>query len=243
MVGKINAGPDADGDYTVTFDEDDGEEWTYAKPDEMEKAEKPQPDIKFSEGETVKITGPSAYNNSSYIGYAGTITSVSDDGKFAGVRINGDDEDTILTYEVTNLSKSATDEIDNLTWEPEPEVSSPAASKFEVNDRVEVVSEFPSLIGMKGKITQVSPNYGFVSVWLDGNSSASSFPVTAIKKIDEPQQTEEFHLGDMVEVTNPELSSFGQKGKITDMDVSVLVIQDSSGEVFFTKKSSVKKIG
>jgi transcription antitermination factor NusG len=244
MVGNINAGPDADGDYRVMFDEDDGEEWTYAKPDEMEKAEKPQPDIKFSEGETVKITGPSAYNNSSYIGYAGTITSVSDDGKFAGVRINGDDEDTILTYEVTSLSKSATDEIDNLTWEPEPEVSAPTQAPFKKGDRIEVVGQFPSLIGETGTVVQVSPNYDFVSVQIDNNTSPSSFPSIALKKINKPQQTEEFHLGDMVEVTNPELSSFGQKGKITDiMDVSVLVVQDSSDEVFFTKKSSVKKIG
>jgi transcription antitermination factor NusG len=189
MVGSINAGPDADGDYRVMFDEDDGEEWTYAKPDEMEKAEKPQQSQSsptFAEGDTVKITGPSAYNNSSYIGYAGTITSVSDDGKFAGVRINGDEDtilDSILTYNVTNLVKSDAVNIDNLTWEPEPEVSSPAASKFEVNDRVEVVSGYPSLLGMKGKITHVIPKSGFVGVWLDGNSSASSFPVTSIKKI------------------------------------------------------------
>lgn len=300
-VGEIENGPDDDGDYSVVFDED-GPEWAYFRIDDMEKVEEPKATETFSEGDTVKITGPSAYNNNSYVGYSGTITSVSDDGKFAGVRVEDGTADTILTYETTNLSKSATDEIDNLTWEPEPEAKAPLkvgdtvknikdghkyygqtgevqtlyssgnvglvysdgmqaidaaawlekvqapaqaeAPKFEVNDRVEIVSQFPSLIGMKGKITQVSPNFNVVSVWLDGNTAASSFPVSALKKIDEPQQTEEFHLGDMVEVTNPDLQSYGQKGKVTDMDINMLVIQDSdSGEVFFAKKSSVKKIG
>lgn len=310
MVGKINAGPDADGDYTVTFDEDGEEEWTYAKPNEMEKAEKAsstpassdtstfkigdkvkiidstseyygeigkiqkEPDsdgelrvvfddddwfffvpaqiekieqakgnVKFTEGETVKLTGPSAYNNSSYIGHTGTITSVSDDGKFVGVRIS-DDEDTILTYDASNVSKTEGDVIDNLKWEPEPEVTSPAAAKFEVNDRVEVVGQFPSLIGETGTVVQVSPNYDFVSVQIDNNTSPSSFPSIALKKINKPQQPEEFHLGDMIEVVNDSLASYGQKGKITDMDVNMLVVQDSTtGDVFFAKKDNVKKIG
>jgi predicted HAD superfamily phosphohydrolase YqeG len=81
-------------------------------------------------------------------------------------------------------------------------------------------------------------------VQLDDNTAPSSFPVTALKKIDEPQQSEEFHLGDMIEVTNDSLASYGQKGKITDMDVTMLVVQDSTtGDVFFAKKSNVKKIG
>lgn len=300
-IGKIEKGPDDDGDYVVQFR---AGAWDYYNVSQMEKVEQPQqPQATptFAEGDTVKITGPSAYNNSSFIGYSGTITSVSDDGKFAGVRVEDGSGDTILTYDVSNLSKGDTDDIGNLTWEPEPEVKAPLkvgdtvknikdghpyfgqtgevktvyssgnvglvygdggqaidpssylekvdapaqseAPKFEVNDRVEVASEFPTLIGMKGKITQVSPNYGFVSVWLDGNTAASSFPVSALKKVDANDPTE-FHLGDMIEVTNSELSSFGQKGKVTDMDVSMLVVQDSSsGDVFFVKKSNVKKIG
>ncbi len=299
-VGQIESGPDDDGDYSVMFNEDDAE-WAYFRIDDMEKVEEPKAAATFSEGDTVKITGPSAYNNSSFIGYTGTITSVSDDGKFAGVRVEDGTEDTILTYETTNLSKSTADEIDNLTWEPEPEAKAPLkvgntvknikdghphfgktaevkttyssgnvglvysdgsqaidpakwlekvqvpvqaeAPKFEVNDRVEVVSQFPGLIGMKGKITQVSPNYDFVSVWIDGNTAASSFPTSALKKVDANDPTE-FHLGDMVEVTNSELSSYGKKGKVTDMDVSMLVVQDSDdGDVFFAKKANVKKIG
>jgi hypothetical protein len=61
-----------------------------------------------------------------------------------------------------------------------------SAPKFEVNDRVEVVSQFPSLIGMKGTVLQVSPNYDFVSVQIDGNDTASSFPLSALKKAEEP---------------------------------------------------------
>jgi hypothetical protein len=64
----------------------------------------------------------------------------------------------------------------------------PAAPKFEVNDRVEVVSQFPSLIGMIGTVLQVSPNYDFVSVQLAGNDTASSFPTSSLKKAEESTQ-------------------------------------------------------
>lgn len=296
-IGEIESGPDADGDYSVMFNEDDNE-WAYFRINDMEKVEEPKAATKFEVDDIVKITGPSAYNNNSYIGYGGTITSVSDDGKFAGVQL---DPDTILTYDTSNLVKGETDEISNLTWEPEPEAKAPikvgdtvknikaghphegqtgevktvyssgnvglvysdgsqaidpssflekvdapaqsAAPKFEVNDRVEVVSQFPGLIGMKGKIVQVSPNYDFVSVWIDGNTAASSFPSSALKKINDTQESEEIHLGDMVEVINDQLSTYGQKGKVTDSDAGMVVIQDSAGEVFFAKKASVKKIG
>lgn len=299
-IGEIESGPDIDGDFTVMIDGDEGD-WSYFQPDVLEKVNTQPDQPKLAEGDTVKITGPSAYNNNSYTGYTGTITSVSDDGKFAGVRVEDGTDDTILTYETTNLSKSVSDEIDSLTWEPEPEVSAPLKSgdtvknikdghphygqtgkvekifasgnvslvysdgthavdpgnwlqkvkdpagseapAFQVNDRVEVVSDFPSLIGSKGKITQVNPNFGFVSVHLDGNTAASSFPVSALKKIDENAPSE-FHLGDMVEVVNDSLASYGQKGKVTDMDVNMLVVQDSTtGDVFFAKKDNVKKIG
>lgn len=66
----------------------------------------------------------------------------------------------------------------------------PSAPKFEVNDRVEVASGYPSLIGMKGKVVQVSPNFDFVSVQLAGNNTPSSFPVSSLKKVEEePQYT------------------------------------------------------
>jgi hypothetical protein len=60
-----------------------------------------------------------------------------------------------------------------------------SAPKFEVNDRVEVVSQFPSLIGMKGTVLQVSPNYDFVSVQIDGNNAPSSFPTSSLKKAED----------------------------------------------------------
>jgi hypothetical protein len=62
----------------------------------------------------------------------------------------------------------------------------PSAPKFEVNDRVEVKSGYPSLNGMKGTVLQVSPNYDFVSVQIDGNDTASSFPLSSLKKVEEP---------------------------------------------------------
>jgi ribosomal protein L21E len=158
----------------------------------MEKIEDSQPQAvsAFAEGDTVKITGSSAYGTTVYIGYTGTIQTVSPDGKFASVRINKDGgDDHYLTYETVNLSKSKKDEIDK----PEPKVSS-------------------------------SP--------------------TKLNTGDQPQRTEEFNLGDIVEVIAPSLASYGTKGKISDMDSSMLVIKESStGEAFFAKKSSVKKIG
>lgn len=71
-----------------------------------------------------------------------------------------------------------------------------SAPKFEVNDRVKVVGQFPSLIGELGTVLQVSP-YG-VSVQLDNNTSPSSFPTIALKKVEEPTQqsaTREFYVG------------------------------------------------
>ncbi len=73
-----------------------------------------------------------------------------------------------------------------------------SAPKFEVNDRVKVVGQFPSLIGELGTVLQVSPNYDFVSVQLDNNTSPSSFPYIALKKVEEPTQqsaTREFYVG------------------------------------------------
>jgi len=346
-IGEIEEGPDDEGEYVVFFDKDGHSVWYDST--QFEKVEEPKATASFSEGDTVKIIGPSAYNNNSYVGYGGTITSVSDDGKFVGVQL---DPDTVLTYNIDNLEKSEDvslkigdrvniidsssalyntkgtiqkgpdsdgdftlvldtgaviyanpNQLQKITdAAPEPEtkdtikvgdtvknikdghkyygqtgevqtlyssgnvglvysdgmqaidpktylekVQAPAqaeAPKFEVNDRVEVVSQFPGLIGMKGKITQVSPNYEFVSVWLDGNTAASSFPASALKKIDEPQQTEEIHIGDIIEVINPDLESHGVEGKVTNIDGNMLVVDDPfSDEAVFVKKSDVSKTG
>jgi hypothetical protein len=69
----------------------------------------------------------------------------------------------------------------------------PSAPKFEVNDRVKVVGQYPSLIGEIGTVVEISPNYDFVSVQLDNNTSPSSFPTIALKKVEEPTQ---FSSGD-----------------------------------------------
>ena len=245
-IGEIENGPDIDGDYTVIFNNDDNE-WSYFQPDAMEKVNKPKVTPKFNEGDTVKITGPSAYNNNSYVGYAGTITSVSSDGLFAGVRVEDGTGDTILTYDVTNLSKSETPDIDSLTWEPEPEVKAP----FKEGDKVEVVSQFPSLIGKTGTILQTNPNYGFVSLQLDGNTEPSSFPVSALKKIEQQEDNttlnapSDLGIGDTVEVINKNLSSFRKQGKIIDMNPTFIFVDfndDGQGESA-VKPSSVKKIG
>jgi transcription antitermination factor NusG len=351
-TGKIELGPDSDGDYRVLAD---GGGLAYVPASGLQKIEDTA-DTKTTSttlevGDTVKLTGPSAYNNSSYIGYSGTITSVSDDGKFAGVQL---DPDTVLTYEVTNLSTSTSDEtalkkgdtvkvteygslfngmigvidkgpdsdgdfvvmLPNGKWgyfKPNvlqkvdtkkdtttaPTINvydtvkniksghpnfgqlgkvqtvyssgniglvysdntqaidppsylkkvdgppAPTQSQFGVGDRVEVASQYPSLIGMTGTVTQVSPNYEVVSVQLDGNTAASSIPAYALKKSIAPELTEELHLGDTVKVTNAELSSYDMEGKIVDIDASIITIQygDQPSDVIFVKKSSVKKIG
>jgi hypothetical protein len=79
----------------------------------------------------------------------------------------------------------------------------PTAPKFEVNDRVKVVGQYPSLIGEIGTVVEISPNYDFVSVQLDNNTSPSSFPTIALKKVEEPTQ---FSSGDFrtYTVTNTE---------------------------------------
>jgi transcription antitermination factor NusG len=292
-TATILKGPDSDGDYKVITTVG---KILHADAFQMEKIEDSEKTFKV--GDTVKIKDGVASINAGKIGKITSVGSSND----VMVRIADGSE---YGYFVGELEKVGGDEIDNLNWEPEPEVSAPlkvgdtvknikdghlyfgqtgevktvyftsgnknvglvysdgeqavdpaawlekvqapaqpATPKFEVNDRVEVVSQFPGLIGMKGKIIQGSPNYDFVSVWLDGNTAASSFPTSALKKITQPEQREEFHLGDMVQVVNDSLISYGQKGKVTDMDLGMLVVQDSeSGEVFFAKKANVKKIG
>ena len=115
---------------------------------------------------------------------------------------------------------------------------------IKVNDRVEVVSAAPaSFIGKTGIVT-TAHEYG-VGVKLDGYATSlpMSFSYSALKKLDQTPTPQEFHIGDRIEVINPELSSFGAKGKITDSDVTMLVVKVDGDDVIFVKKSSVKKIG
>jgi hypothetical protein len=70
-----------------------------------------------------------------------------------------------------------------------PGNAQPSAPKFEVNDRVVVASDYPSLIGMQGQVLQVRPNYDFVSVLLDGNNTPSTFPTSSLKKAENSTPT------------------------------------------------------
>ena len=105
--------------------------------------------------------------------------------------------------------------------------------KFEVNDRVEVASGYPSLIGMKGKVLQVSPNYDFVSVLIDGNDIPSSFPSSTLKKV-EGQQIQG-------RVGQPEPAfgepANGQTPRISDMS-SYRVTNTDNGEVRWVAAAS-----
>lgn len=248
-LGEIESGPDDDGDYVVRFD--DGE-WSYYQSDAMEKLEKtssqttsdeidnltwtPEPEVtapvkSIKVGDMVIAKGPSSYNVNTYDGKQGEITSISDDGKFAGVMFG---PDSILTYDTSSLEKV------NAT-----------APILDIGDKVEVVSQFPSLIGKTGTILQTNPKYGFVSVQLDGNTEPSSFPVSALKKIEQqednsiPNSPSDLGIGDTVEVINKNLSSFGKQGKIIDMNQTFIFVDlngDGNGESA-VKPSSVKKIG
>lgn len=193
---------------------------------------------KFTVGDTVKITGPSAYNNNSYTGYTGKISSVSDDGNFAGVAI--DNEDAILTYNVASLSKS----------DEEPEVSIPPA-KFTEGDIVKVVNKKLKSVGKVGRV--VNPdNGGFVEVAVKGNNFHSFLKPEWIElSTDAGADTNttantQIHVGDRVKVVNSNLSSYGVDGTVEYIDYSddsgMLTLKDGNGETYFLKITSVKKI-
>lgn len=69
---------------------------------------------------------------------------------------------------------------------------SSTAQKIKDNDTVEVVAEFPDLIGKQGKVLSVSPDYDFVRVILYGEYGITRFPVSALKKIEDINIPAEF---------------------------------------------------
>ena len=109
--------------------------------------------------------------------------------------------------------------------------SQPSAPKFEVNDRVEVASGYPSLIGRQGKVVQVSPNYDFVSVLLDDNDIPSSFPTSALKKAEDQSASNDWrgelrgHLGNAQPAFSEPSST-----RVSDMR-SYRVINDDTGQI------------
>ena len=184
---------------------------------DVQKINEPKPastDNQLKVGDSVKIKGPSAFNNSSFIGYDGTITSVTADGKFAGVRIEvSSGEETILTYDVSNLSKPEKDNIDNLTWEPEPEVSTP----LKVGDKVKI--SYGQLAGQIGVVAKI--NSGAVypyDVKIDSNpNEVLVYKATELEKA--TPEKEPLKPGDMVTITGPShyaknMSMIGKQGKI-----------------------------
>lgn len=240
-VATVVKGPDADGDYQVVTKKEGKILFLGA-----EQMEPTQDTDAIKIGDMVKITD----KTSGFFGEIGEVESGPDnDGDFV-VRFP---EDEWSYYNLTGMVKvnqspaasTTSDEIDSLNWEPEPE---PQAPNFplQVNDRVEVTSQFPSLIGMKGTIMQVTPKFGFVSVQLDGNSDPSSFPVSALTKIEDTpaeQTVADFKKGDMVQITNNKISTFNMQGKVIDINPSYLFVEFPDQTEAAVKPTSVKKIG
>lgn len=191
-----------------------------ANPSDTAKAEIVEK-LPIEPGDTVIATGPSAFGFDKCIGKQGKVIYLEIDGKFAYVDFgNG----VALTYGISNLKKASSDK--------KPE--------FEVGDKVEIVSQFPSLIGKTGTITQTAaPPYDFVTVKLDDSIiSTSSFPSSALKKIDA-----KFMLDDVVQVTDTGRSDYGKIGKINFIYPSGkygIEFEDGHGGV--VAPSQIKKI-
>lgn len=211
-------------------------------PEEISKANNPSvAQIDYSLGDTVRVTDPKRDDFGSiykinYIYPSGALGLENESGQGGIVQSS-----QIQPY------KTVSDEIDNLKWEPEPEVT-PPAPKFAVGDTVEVTSQFPSLIGKKGKITHPGSEKfpDVVAVKLDGNPTHSSFPASALKKVsdDSAEIEEDLAIGDTVQVTKDTLSTYGKKGKIHSFGGSMMKVEfsDDPSDYAIIKKTSVKKI-
>lgn len=171
-------------------DQDTYEAYRKAQEDlirDREGREEPQPEIEvdLSKIKIYRITNRELNNGYMYVaaengGEAAEIASKMDPYKFGDVSTLTAQEQAGGTFGplvITNMYKYQQRKLGELSAQE-------SAPSFEVNDRVEVASGYPSLIGMKGTVLQVSPNYNFVSVLIDGNDSPSSFPTSSLKKIE-----------------------------------------------------------
>ena len=171
-------------------DQDTYEAYRKAQEDlirDREGREEPQPEIEvdLSKIKIYRITNRELNNGYMYVaaengGEAAEIASKMDPYKFGDVSTltaQGQAGGTFGPLVITNMYKYQQRKLGELSAQE-------SAPSFEVNDRVEVASGYPSLIGMKGTVLQVSPNYNFVSVLIDGNDSPSSFPTSSLKKIE-----------------------------------------------------------
>lgn len=246
-IGKVEKGPDSDGDYVVAFTRLGVGKWTYSQPSTLTKVDKPAASVNYKLGDVIQVTDQS---RSDY-GKIGKINFIYPSGAL-GLEFEDGPGGIVQASQIKKYGLSTKlNDLDNLTFEPEPEPA-PPSSKLAVGDKVEVINTYPSLIGKTGTITQAAtPPYEFVSVKLDGNTDASSFPSSALKKVDnsasEPQSSgsplDSYSIGDMVEVINPKLSTFGMTGKVVDASNTYLFIDFPEYKDAAVKPTSVKKVG
>lgn len=240
-IGEIEKGPDSDGDYVVAFAQLGDGKWSYFQPGTLTKVEKSDAPINYKLGDVIQVTDKA---RSDY-GKIGKINYIYPSGAL-GLEFEDGQGGIVQSSQIKKYGLST--KIDDLTFEPEPEPT-PPAPKLAVGDKVEVISTYPSLIGMTGTITQsATPPYEFVSVKLDGNTDSSSFPSSALKKIEQSsasnQTVDDFDVYETVEVINPNLSTFGKTGKIVDLNPTFLFVDFGNGQgEAAVKPSSVKKIG
>jgi len=160
-----------------------------------EPQSEPEIEVPLDKLKVYRITNRELNNGYMYVvaengGEAAEIASKMDPDKFGSIAALTAQEQhggTFGPLVITNLYKYQQRKMS--------ETSQQAAPKFEVNDRVEVASGYPSLIGRQGKVVQVSPNFDFVSVLIDGNDTPSSFPTSTLKKAEE--STQPSRLSDM----------------------------------------------
>lgn len=246
-TGLVRAGPDTDGDYVVSFGHLGKSKWSYFQDNTMTKVDKSDAPINYKLGDVIQVTDKT---RSDY-GKIGKINYIYPSGAL-GLEFEDGQGGIVQSSQIKKYGLSTKiNDLDNLTFEPEPEPA-PPPTKLAVGDKVEVISTYPSLIGKTGTVTQAAtPPYEFVSVKLDGNTDSSSFPSSALKKVDnsapEPQSSgnplDSYSIGDMVEVINPKLSTFGMTGKVVDASNTFLFIDFPEYKDAAVKPSSVKKVG
>lgn len=182
-------------------DQDTYEAYRKAQEDlirDREAREEPQPEVDadLSNIKIYRITNRELNNGYMYVaaengGEAAEIASKMDPDKFGYIPSLTAQEQAGGTFGPLVIKNMYLYQQRKLSEVP----AQPAAPRFEVNDRVEVASGYPSLIGRQGKVVQVSPNFDFVSVLIDGNDTPSSFPTSTLKKAEE--STQPARLSDM----------------------------------------------
>lgn len=170
---------------------------------DREAREEPQPepevDVDLSKIKIYRITNRELNNGYMYVaaengGEAAEIASKMDPDKFGSIAALTAQEQAGGTFGplvISNMYKYQQRKLNELSSEPK---------FFEVNDRVQIVSGYSGLLGRKGTVLQVSPNYEFVSVQIDGADGPSSFPISVLKKIedDTTQPATQPRLGDLI---------------------------------------------